>query len=537
MQRLFIYVSLLMCSLCMLACNYSSKISRSKNAAEQSEVIDGHNLVTVTYDGSSARVGMAEDVTQYVTAIVDGANVSIMQSEKVDSTTCGEIVYRLSGTSAEGSFLLTGSYKAAVELSGLSLTSTSGAALDIQNGKRIDLKVQEGTVNTLTDCSGGTQKGCITCRGHLELEGTGTLNVYGNTRHAIHAREYVEVRNCTINVLSAVKDGINSNQYMLIESGELNISGVGDDGVQVSYKDDIYRAAEDTGALTVKGGTVNVVTTVAKGLKAYGNVNIEGGTINVTATGLKGEGIESKEVITVSGGTIVVNSDDDGFNAGSHLYIKGGDITVIANHNDALDSNGNLYISGGTIRCFGGPVPETGIDANFEEGYTVCFTGGTLLAVGSMRNSTPNNSESTQPYVAGSGTVAANTTVTLNDGTSTLATFTVPSNYTVPTMRDRGPGGPPGGKFSPPDGKMGPPPGRFGPPRSQKGRPTPPDSLGAPPRGMFGPPGGPGGFGGDMSSGTILVTCPGMTAGKSYTLTIGTTFTTVEAVQYGRGGW
>ena len=87
------------------------------------------------------------------------------------------------------------------------------------------------------------------------------LNVYGNTAHAVYAKEYVEMKNCTLNVLSAVKDGINCNQYFLLESGALNISGVQDDGVQVSYKDDTDREAEDTGTITIAGGSVNIAVT------------------------------------------------------------------------------------------------------------------------------------------------------------------------------------------------------------------------------------------------------------------------------------
>ena len=130
-------------------------------------------------------------------------------------------------------------------------------------------------------------------------------------------------------------------------------------------------------------------------MKADGNVTINGGNISVTTTGNGAEGIESKAVLTVSDGTLVVNSYDDGLNSSSHMYIKGGDITVVASGNDGIDSNGNLYISGGVIRAFGTSAPECGIDANEEDGYSVIFTGGTLLAVGGG-NSVPSTAASTQ---------------------------------------------------------------------------------------------------------------------------------------------
>lgn len=560
------------------------------------------NSVTVEYDGSGASVLVAGNVMRYIDATVSGAHVSVAQSADVSDETCGEITYALSGASTDGEFYMEGSYKATVELRGLSLVNPSGAPLNIQDGKRIELSVKKDTENTLTDCASGSQKGCIVCKGHLELKGKGVLNVYGNTAHGIYSKEYVEMKNCTVNVLAAVKDGLNCNQYFLMESGALNVSGVADDGVQVSYKDDTDRDAEDTGSITVTGGTLNIAVTGTatkglkadgdvtvsggditvstsgggewdsedaktkastcisadgnvqisggtfsltstgsggkgiscdgdlvidsgditistsggmyayvngteytdytgntdnldsdqksspKGIKADGNVTINGGNINVTTKGTGGEGIESKAILTVNDGTIEVNSNDDAINSSSHMYIKGGDITVVATDNDGLDSNGNMYISGGVIRAFGTRAPECGIDANEEDGYTVIFTGGTLLAVGGG-NSVPSTSESTQPYVQASMSVTAGSEITLKSGDTVLATFEVPSNYSSSSQ---------GGMWAPGGGG----------------------------------PGG-GGPGGSSSGSSVLVSCAGLTSGSSYTLTSGSSSSTVTAALTG----
>lgn len=576
---------------------------------DNSSVTD--NMVSVEYSGDEATVTIAGNVARYVDASVEGAHVSLKQSAEVGDKTCGEITYSLSGTSTDGEFYMEGAYKATVELRGLTLTNPSGTPLNIQDGKRIELSVKKDTENTLTDASTGSQKGCLVCKGHLELKGKGTLNIYGNTAHGIYAKEYVSLKNCTVNVLSAVKDGVNCNQYFLMESGTLSVGGVADDGVQVSYKDDTDREAEDTGSITITGGTLNIAVTGTatkglkadgnvdvsggditittsgggkwdeadqktkaatcisadgnvnitagtlllastgsggkgiscdgdlvvgggditvntsggmyayvngneytdytgntdyltsdqksspKGMKADGNVTINGGTISVTTTGNGGEGIESKAVLTINDGTIVVNSNDDAINSSSHMYIKGGDITVVATDNDGLDSNGNLYISGGVVRAFGARSPECGIDANEEGGYSVIFTGGTLLAVGGG-NSVPGTSESTQPYVQASMSVTAGTEVTLKSGDTVLATFTVPSNYSSSNQR--------GGMWTAaaPGGGGGPGGGGFG----------------------------GGGFGGS----SVLVSCAGLTSGSSYTLTSGTASSTVTATLQGNSG-
>ena len=116
------------------------------------------NSVTVSYNGNTATVTVDDNVAQYLIVTQSGAHVSITQGAVTD-----EITYTLTGTSNDGEFYMSGSYKATIELNGLTLTNStpvySGAAVHIQNGKRINVKVVTGTTNTLTDAAGGTQKG------------------------------------------------------------------------------------------------------------------------------------------------------------------------------------------------------------------------------------------------------------------------------------------------------------------------------------------------------------------------------------------
>ena len=134
-------------------------------SSSSSDVED--NIVNIVYNGSTATVTMASNVASYVSAAVNGAHVTITQSntEAVDGD---EITYVLSGTTTDGSLTLDGSYKCTVSLDGVTLTNPSGAAINITNSKRIQMSAKKGTKSTLTDGS-GSQKACIYSKGQLQL--------------------------------------------------------------------------------------------------------------------------------------------------------------------------------------------------------------------------------------------------------------------------------------------------------------------------------------------------------------------------------
>ena len=343
MKRFLISIMVLICGLATMA--------------------QSNNTVEVVYNGDTATVSVADIVSKYLTVKQQGAHVSIAQSSDLST----EITYKLSGSSTDGEFYMSGSYKATLELNGLTLTNAtpvySGAAIHIQNGKRINVKVVTGTTNTLVDATTGTQKGCLYVKGHAEFKQQGTLNVVGNVKHAIKAGEYVSVKNATINITSAVGDGISCNQYFLMESGTINISGTGDDGIQCDLEGDTSTGEtdehedEDSGNMYISGGTltINCAAIAAQGIKSAGDIFIsEDPVINVTTSG-KGTwneddmetkaacGISSDRNITISGGTLTLTatgSGGKGMKCDSILTISGGDITVA--------TSGGLYYNNGT---------------------------------------------------------------------------------------------------------------------------------------------------------------------------------------------
>ena len=223
------------------------------------------NIVKVSYNGVTASVVVSSNLQSYVSVTVSGSAVSILQKSTVGASTCGEITYQLGGTSANGSFVMEGDYKASIELDGLRLTNTAGPAINILNGKRIEVKLLEGTSSWLTDGTSTVEdawKAALYCKGHLEFKGKGTLNVYGNYAHAIYSKEYMSIKNCTINVRSAVKDALHCREYFLMESGRVSLSGFASDAIEcnidgtASTEETPEHENEDSGNIYIMGGTL-----------------------------------------------------------------------------------------------------------------------------------------------------------------------------------------------------------------------------------------------------------------------------------------
>ena len=311
------------------------------------------NTVNIIYNGSTVTVTMADNVSSYVTAEVSGAHVTITQTntEAVDDK---EITYVLSGSTTDGSLTLDGSYKCTVSLAGLTMTNPSGAAINITNKKRIQLSAKNGTENTLTDGSNGSQKACIYSKGQLQLQGKGTLNVVGNTKHAIKSGDYVTVKNLTLNITKAVGDGISCEEYFLMKSGTVTISGVGDDGIQCDLSGD-----------TSTGEIVATETVDAHDDEDSGNVYLEGGTLNITVTAAAAKGIKADGDMKISDGDITVKTTGGGAWDSDDKKTKA---------SSCLSADGNMTISGGTLNLTSTGAGGKGINGD----GTLTATGGTV---------------------------------------------------------------------------------------------------------------------------------------------------------------
>ena len=315
--------------------------------------MSAQDVIEIVYDGSEATVNIPSGINDVVSSR-NGANVII-----TSNTTDKEYVYRVKGASADGSLTIKGDYKLTLQLAGVTLTNAhGGAAIDVNCGKRIAVELADGTINTLSDAI-GSHKAALHFEGHVEFKGGGKLNVSGKVKHAIRAKEYIELKSSTgtINILEAVSDGIhcgkgkvnNEHNYFLMKGGIVNITNVGGDGID----------SDDYGVVKIEGGVLSVnIKDDASGLKADSTVTINDGKINISVKGEDSKGIRANYAVNVLGGkTIVIVEGDGSKGMKAKRYDSGS--TVL--------NGGELNISGGelSVRCHGKSLPS-------ESGSTKC---------------------------------------------------------------------------------------------------------------------------------------------------------------------
>ncbi|GAB3521320.1 carbohydrate-binding domain-containing protein [Emticicia fontis] len=343
------------------------------------------DTVVIVYSATSAAVNNAF-ASDGVTVASNGADVTVT-SKNITK----EIVYLLSGTATKGSFKIYSEYKFNITLKGVSLTNSTGPAINIQSGKKATINILAGTTNNLVDgatyaTSTEDQKGTFFSEGQLSFMGTGTLNVTGNSKHAIVSDDYIAISESNIIVKSAVKDGIHANDYFTMDNGTVNVTAssdgiVAEEGyitinggsITVNSVDDGITAPYDgtdtsiNPYVLIKGGTIKVTTTGEKGnaIKSAGYTSIgTADAVTLTVGGKGAKGIKTNGDFTLSAGTVkitvsgaayYVTADADiaasaGINCDKNLAIKGGNlnITNTGAGGKGITVDGTATISGGT---------------------------------------------------------------------------------------------------------------------------------------------------------------------------------------------
>ncbi len=207
---------------------------------------------------------------------------------------------------------------------------------------RDDLQLRGGTLN-ITAADDG-----IRGKDSVEISG-GTLNITSGgdgIRTSNEEKGDVSISGGDVTVISTL-DSIQAVGNIAIAGGTLRLQSGG--GYQASL------ASQGNGTGTFggfgfgerrpEGGTTEDTDTVsAKGIKADGSIAVSGGTFRLNCLD---DALHADENVAVSGGMFRINTNDDGIHAGKALAIAGGEILIEASY-EGLEGN-TIDVSGGTL--------------------------------------------------------------------------------------------------------------------------------------------------------------------------------------------
>ncbi|EME3559164.1 carbohydrate-binding domain-containing protein [Enterococcus faecium] len=500
--------TMLLASLFLASCSQSSssnKTSNTETSNSSSQTSNSTSEELANYYGKYEEEDLSTEYDETSAAkitldeepVING-NGATAEGETV--TISEEGTYVLSGTLSDGQLIINASKEAKIHLifNGVSITNTSGSAVNIQQAEKVILTLADNKTNNLKDgenysfAENETEPDAtLYSKEDLTINGTGTLKVNGNysngirskddlvlvsgtyevtaKNNAIKGKDSVSIRNGNYNLNTTEGDAIQANNtedetkgYVAIDGGTFEISS-GRDGIQAETNTTLQNA--EMTIKTADGANSQTINTNEsyKGIKAGNQVKISSGTYSIdsaddsihsnntfeltggTITAKTGDdGIHADNELTISAGVVdiqqsyegiesaVINfkdgqtkivASDDGVNAGGgndtsqengkfgadsfggapdesydskQITISGGTLSVNS-EGDGLDSNGNITMSGGTVTVDG---PTNGGNGALDYGGTFDVSGGSLVAAGASGMAQTVSDSSTQGTIA-----------------------------------------------------------------------------------------------------------------------------------------
>lgn len=315
-----------------------------------------------------------------------------------DSVTISqEGIYILTGEIDDGQIIIEADDTAKIQLilDGVTINSSSSAAIYVKSANKVFITLAENSTNTLSNSGefvaidDNNIDGAIFSTSDITFNGTGTLNISSDYGHGIVGKDDVVITSGTYNIVSE-SDGIKANDSIRISDGTFNIES-GSDGLDVENDEDGTK-----GYCYISNGTFNI-SAVKDGIVSSNTMQIDGGDFTITSGGGFVEILNSITVGEGSGNTVMATENLEYSMKG----IKSGDLTIndssfnISSYEDGIHANGDFTINGGSFYVLSG---DDGIHADelltindgeievaeaYEgiEGNNITINGGTISVI------------------------------------------------------------------------------------------------------------------------------------------------------------
>lgn len=346
----------------------TSSVTYSESDSDISIELDEDDINTSWNESECTKI----ELTQ-TSANINGSGAAV-ENNKVTITEAG--TYVLSGTLTDGCIDVNVSGKGTVRLilNGVNITSSTTAPFIVEDAKKVVVTLADGTTNTFTDSTrvavdDEDYSAAVYSKADLTFNGNGTLNINAGYRNGIKSTDDLKIVSGTYNITSN-EDGIVGKDLLAVKTGTFNITS-GQDGMKSTYDKD-----DTKGNIIIDDGTFNI-TASTDGIQSEHILRINGGEFNIkTGNGYQAstkssnsqpgnmggntatmtqtqdedsmKGLKAGTIIKVTGGTYIIDSQDDAVHTNGNMYIDNGKYTINTG-NDAFHADTQLVINGGTI--------------------------------------------------------------------------------------------------------------------------------------------------------------------------------------------
>lgn len=150
-----------------------------------------------------------------------------------------------------------------INMNGHTVENSENSPIYVVDCDSIDISATKNTESFIKDTRpiyegevAGQGKGAVYVdSGDLTLKGKGTLNIISSHYNGVHAKKDVKIKNLTLNV-TAPNHAIKGKDSVTVESGTINLS-CGGDGLH-SDDSDLSSKEKQRGNVTVSGGTLTI---------------------------------------------------------------------------------------------------------------------------------------------------------------------------------------------------------------------------------------------------------------------------------------
>lgn len=337
-------------------------------------------------------------------------NANSVQVSGSTVTITGEGTYILSGSLNDGMIIVDADKQEKIQLvlSGVSIHSQTSAPIYVIQADKVFVTLAEGTRNTLSN--GGSFNAIdennidsvIFSKEDLILNGSGSLTITSpaghgivskdeltitggeysiqSSGHSVAGKDSVAITNAAMTIVSG-KDGIHAENgddaalgYAYIQSGSFDITAEGD-GISASAQLQI-----DGGSFTVVtgGGSVNAQKQTSDNWGGFGSGPMGGREGSSSSTQQEDsasiKAIKASADLVINGGSFTIDAADDAIHANASVTVTGGSFTI-ATGDDGFHADGALRIAAGSIN----------ITESYEglEGLCIEISGGEITLVSS----------------------------------------------------------------------------------------------------------------------------------------------------------